>query len=247
VGLPDVVYLLRNGDQNEELRYSLRSLTNLPHRRVWLAGFQPSWTTNVERIPVRQRHGKWDNQQNNLLAACTHPDLSERFVLFNDDFFVVHPILAVPVLHRGPFSSIVDRYRTRGDEYGRRMRATVDLLGLDALAYDAIHVPMTFGKTELGGMLDDLPDGLLFRSVYGNRLAVGGVKHRDVKSRHRIGDGPFASTSDGAFKRRPAGKALRAMFPSPSPYEVPHAKKGQNPSAVKERTEPSGRRHGSVS
>ena len=34
----DLVYLVRPGEQNEELRWSLRSLVNLPHERVFEVG-----------------------------------------------------------------------------------------------------------------------------------------------------------------------------------------------------------------
>jgi hypothetical protein len=53
VTLPDVVYVVRPGNRNEELRYSLRSIAaHLPHRRVWLAGFCPSWVRNISFIPA---------------------------------------------------------------------------------------------------------------------------------------------------------------------------------------------------
>src|SRR5690606_39482205 len=38
----------------------------------------------------------------NVLAARTHPDISDPFLLFNDDFFVLQPIEEVPILHNGP-------------------------------------------------------------------------------------------------------------------------------------------------
>lgn len=218
---PDIVYLVRRGDANDELRYSLRSLTNLPHGQVWLAGHQPRWTRNVGRIPVRQSRGKWPNQEANIRAACLHPDVSDPFVMFNDDFFVIEPLDRVPVWHRGPIGERLDKYASRTDEYPARMRATADYLGVDALAYDAIHIPMTFHKQPLLDVLDTIPDGVLFRSVYGNRQQIGGTKHRDVKvARSRtVPAGPLVSTSDGSFRRLPVGRHIRNLFPDPGPYE----------------------------
>jgi hypothetical protein len=219
VNLPDVVYLVRDGDDNDELRWSLRSLVNLPHRTVWLAGYQPSWTAGVGRIRVRQSHSKWDNQERNLRAACDVAEVSDPFVLFNDDFFVIEPIPAVPVLHRGTVGEVIDRWRQRRDEYGRRFRKTAALVGSDALCYDAIHVPMTFRKEPLRRVLTE-SRGALFRTVYGNRLQVGGRVHHDVKVRgDRFCEGPFVSTSDATFARKQAGRRIRQMFPQPSPYE----------------------------
>ncbi|MFF3129757.1 hypothetical protein ACFVRD_48125 [Streptomyces sp. NPDC057908] len=52
---PDIVYVVRPWNQNEQLRYSLRTLANLPHRRVWIAGYCPTWVgPDVGRIPVAQ-------------------------------------------------------------------------------------------------------------------------------------------------------------------------------------------------
>ena len=218
---PDVVYLVRPGDLNDELRWSLRSLANLPHRRVWIAGFQPSWTCNVGRIKVPQTLGKWDNQQRTIRAVCDVAEVSERFVLFNDDFFVVEPLARLPVLHRGTLGAFSDRSAARGDEYGRRIRATLKYLGPDALSYDGLHVPMTFNRRRLAPIIDKSPPGVLFRSVYGNKAAVGGREHSDVKVSRNTSryPSPFVSTSDGAFKRRPVGEWIRGMFPEPSPYE----------------------------
>jgi len=221
MGLPDIVYLCgpRVGD---ELRYSLRSLVNLPHRRVWLAGHAPKWVRDVGSIPVVQKPAsKWRNQQANLLAAVNHPEVSERFVLFNDDFFVMEPVDDMPTLHRGPFAGLLGKYRQSRSEYSRRMVATANLLGEDALCYDVIHTPFPMVKWQAKVTLESMGDGLLFRSVYGNDWQVGGVEHEDVKvgSRTHVGGGPFVSTSDGSFRSGRVGRRIRATFTQRGAYE----------------------------
>lgn len=222
MGLPDIVYLVRPGDDNPELRFSLRSLTNLPHRQVWLAGYQPSWTAAVGRIKVRQGPRKWDNQASNLAAACAHPDVADRLILFNDDFFVLKPTSPAPMLHRGPIGGVLRRYRNRRSEYASRLRATADHVGQEAPAYDSIHVPMPLVKDKMASVLDDLGPALLFRTVYGNRWKVGGQLSQDVKiaKTNTVPTGRYASTSDTAFRCRPVGRHIRDMFPDPSPYEA---------------------------
>ena len=56
----DIVYLIKVDPENdsEELRYSLRSLKNIPHQKVILVGEKPEWVTNVEFIPVAQTKTK---------------------------------------------------------------------------------------------------------------------------------------------------------------------------------------------
>lgn len=39
----DIVYFVKESAKNEELRYSLRSLKNFPHGRVWFYGYCPSF------------------------------------------------------------------------------------------------------------------------------------------------------------------------------------------------------------
>ena len=219
--LPDIVYLVRDGDLNEELRFSLRSLQNLPHGDVWIAGYVPSWVTNVRRVNVRQTLGKWNNQTRNLAKALGCGGLSDPFVLFNDDFFVTQPVQTVEPLHRGPFSSILDQYVDRRDEYARRIVATAKRLGDDAFCYDVIHTPMTFRHEPLGAVLEECRSGLLFRSVYGNRATVGGTQIGDVRVRqeHDTFGRPFCSTSETLFAEHKVGKQIRNLFPIRSPYE----------------------------
>lgn len=218
--LPDVVYLVKRSERNEELRFSLRSLANLPHRRVWIAGHKPRWVTGVGHIPVREYGNKWMSTACNLRAAAKHPEVADDLVMFNDDFFIIEPIDQVPALHRGPIGAYLERRNDRTGDYTRRLLACEKLLGPDALLYDAIHTPMPMHKPTLRQVFNEISSRALFRTVYGNRADIGGVEHRDVKV---LGDGwtdgPFISTSDRAFAEREVGRRIRAMFPDPSPHE----------------------------
>ena len=93
---PDVVYLCRSGE-NEELRYSLRSLKNVPHGQVWIFGGAPSWISDrVNFVGVPQTDfnfrdawkTKFENTRRNLYTATQQPEVSEHFLLMNDDFYV---------------------------------------------------------------------------------------------------------------------------------------------------------------
>ena len=215
----DVVYLVKRSRSNEELRFSLRSLQHLPHGRVWIAGHAQSWLTNVGHIPVEQNPGqKWASQVRNLRAACEHPDVSDPFVMFNDDFFVMRPMARVPVLHGGPMAALT---KARNSEWSRRFRETAAFCGPDALTYDGIHVPMIFDKQQMLEVLDDIGTGLLFRSVYGNRHRIGGTftSNTKVSGEEQPSDRALLSTSDRSFKHYPVGKHIREAFDEPSPYE----------------------------
>jgi hypothetical protein len=233
----DIVYVVRHAEDNEELRYSLRSLANLPHDRVWIAGYKPTWVSGVGEIPTVQSGSKWENSTGNLLAACLHPDVSERFVLFNDDFFVMHPIDAVPVLHRGPVSEVAAAYARNGEShYLTGMLETAALLRRlghpDPLSYE-LHVPMTLDKARCAEVLG-IPGQMGMRlrvlhkrTLYGNVEAVGGAETHDVKVPYPASEWSpewtFLSTHESTFTAGTVGGYIRSRFPDPSPYECEEA------------------------
>ena len=63
MSIMDLVYIVKNSEVNEDLRYSLRSVAKfVPHDKIWIVGYKPSWVQNVEYLPVPQNLGsKWKN------------------------------------------------------------------------------------------------------------------------------------------------------------------------------------------
>lgn len=230
MSLPDIVVPVRQGLVNEQLRYALRSwAANLPHRRVWVVGYRPPWLTGVEHIPTRQTGTKYRNTTLAVRTACEHPDVSDPFLLCNDDFFVMLPVPEMPVLHRGPVRDVERHYVTRGSgKYLRGMRETRDLLVRlgypDPLSYE-LHVPLPVDKA---GMLHALDVGRHLdvvhkRTLYSNLAGLGGTRIRDVKVITRTGgfsrNSTFLSTMPDSFARGLVGAFIRGRFPRRSPYE----------------------------
>ncbi|TDC29492.1 hypothetical protein E1211_25885 [Micromonospora sp. 15K316] len=231
--LPDIVVPVRVGAVNEQLRYALRSwAAHLPHRHVWVVGYQPPWLTGVRHLSTQQAgHTKYRNTTTAVRAVCEHPEVSDPFLLCNDDFFVMQPVERMPVLHRGPVAEVERYYATRGSgKYLRGMRETRDLLAelghSDPLSYE-LHVPLPVDKA---GMLRALDAGrhldvIHKRTMYGNLAALGGTRAADVKVLGRSGAfdraSPFLSTMVDSFARGAVGAFIRGRFPGPSPYEQP--------------------------
>lgn len=230
VSAPDIVYINKPGDENPELRYSLRSLANLPHGTVWISGYIPSWVTGVREIHVHRVTGwsKYRAATTNLRAAVTHRGVSERFYLFNDDFYILTEIDEVPMLNRGPVDEVIDSYARRqvlGD-YVAGMAQSRDLLyslGVpEPLSYE-LHIPMPLDKRLMIEVLD-LCRGLAcphWRTVYGNLHCKSSPTMQDVKSIRS--DDPligttYASTNTLSTKGV-AGRALRHRFPNRCSYE----------------------------
>ncbi|MFJ1695657.1 hypothetical protein ACIOHC_10980 [Streptomyces sp. NPDC088252] len=227
----DIVVPVREGAANTQLRYALRSwAANLPHRRVWLIGYRPAWVADVEHLPTRQSGTKYQNTTVAMRAACEHPDVTDRFLLCNDDFFVMQAQESMPVLHRGPVREVERYYETRNSgKYLRGMqetRALLESLGhSDPLSYE-LHVPLLVDKA---GMLDALDAGQRLdvvhkRTLYGNLAGLGGDRIDDVKVLTRSprfpAESPYLSTMPDSFAHGRVGWFIRGQFHEPCRYEA---------------------------
>lgn len=233
----DIVYLLKESYENDELTYSLRSLKNLPHDKVFFVGGMPH-NINPEKvfhIPVQQDENKYKNTANSLLTACMCSKVSDDFILMNDDFFIMSPVRDVKKelnLHRGLLDDMIIFYSTSfpfKDEYLSGLRQTRELLRRvhihGPLNYE-LHTPMVINKV---GMIEIFKlAGLnsveypLFRSLYGNLRLKDSQYTNDVKMDALHLDLPenptFLSTSDNYFKTIKV--FMNAIFPDKSEYEL---------------------------
>ena len=232
----DIVYLYKRTN-SDELRYSMRSLENVPHRHVFVVGDAPNFPHRNLTV-IRNHHQGATGQDittNHLRRVAAFPDIADRFYLFNDDFFVLDPIEdEIPLLHRGPTAMFHQRYDhaglpTAGDYLNTEQATGASLAEKYAvptpLSY-ALHVPMPMNKSALGAILETMPAGLRPRTYYGN-LDVDahhdGGYYPDCKIRRTdvglTGLLSFVSTYDKSFRHGLIGKELRAYFNFRSPYE----------------------------
>lgn len=223
----DYVYVCRNG-KNEELRYSIRSLEkHLPDVNVWVVGGKPDWYTG-KFIPVDiSSSDKFVNVKNQYRAITNAPEISENFVLMNDDFFVMEPVEEIRVFHGGLMKDKYESHRRQAGpgKYTEQLADTynnlINLGYVDPLNYE-LHVPMPMTKDGLASVID-YPG--MVRSAYGNKYAIGGDYMDDVKVVSRgwsitSANGLFLSTLDTTFQQV-SNNLLRDMFPDPSSCEHP--------------------------
>jgi hypothetical protein len=234
----DVVYICREGD-NEELRYSIRSvMENLPHKNIWVVGGKPSWYSG-NHIPVRQNGRKYDNARKNMKAIAASSEISEDFILMNDDFFVVGPVNELFHYHGGLLSERIDFLKNKYgvSAYSQMLTKTAKYLAhrgkRQPLDY-ALHVPFMMNKNNMSSIIDD---EVSWRIAYGNLFVTDGVavevydgQSKDVKIYIRHGaldkDGisknsltdTFLSSEDRSFDY--LLRDLRVKFPDPSPFEA---------------------------
>lgn len=230
----DLVYPVRQGNVNEELRYSLRAAhLNLPHRNVYLIGAPPGWIQECGVMPHRQGSNSRTNTTTSMRMACKDESISDPFVWMNDDIFTMNPLLVVPILNRGPIDSVIAELAPKKDQYAQGMVATKRLLidggfiEKNVLSYE-LHMPLIVHKTSMLYALkvhDDSKQGNLHkRTLYGNIFDLGGETVPDNKIVNKLTpwdpDCTFISTSDTSFKDHPVGAWIRARFPEASPYEI---------------------------
>lgn len=230
--MPDIVYPVRPGEVNEELRFSLRSLRNLPDvGTVWIIGDMPKWVRGVKMIdggnPTKNPHA---NVYRNVLLAMQHDGLPEDVVIFNDDFFVTEPVDSLPVGYRSTLAEHLNlpMLRTSTKSWWKESlvmtQACLHAQEIDdPLSYE-LHIPFPVKRSLMRATLEQFqrvtPDNPpQWRSLYGNL-------HPDP-SAQRLKDGkqfrpgvlqyPFMSTTDLSWRHYRA--AMLKLFPDPSPYE----------------------------
>lgn len=230
----DIVYIVREGEENEELRHSLRSVAlNVPHRRIVIAGYTPSWVRGVYSIPTVQDGPKYANAEKNWRAVMDDKTVSDDYVVMNDDFYVMRPINELPVLHRGDLDAVIGYYAKYPGPYISNMRRTRDLLTrLDITEQKsyALHVPMAMNKLKrriLQHVIDEAgyePHQVQMRTLYGNFWQIGGEEIPDVKTSSRDGapkaNELFLSSNDSSFNDGRMGHYIREQFNEKCKYEV---------------------------
>jgi hypothetical protein len=180
----DFVYICKDGN-NEELRYSIRSVVeSFPDSKIWVVGGKPTWYTG-NYIEVNQNLSKYRNAIENLKAVCNSEDISDRFVLMNDDFYIIKNIDSIKDYHGGPLLEKINLYQklNSNSNYTRKLAATykkIKSLGIENPLDYELHVPMVMEKEKLKQTLQNNYQ-FLWRSIYGNIFNVGGEQMEDVK------------------------------------------------------------------
>ena len=180
----DFVYICKDGI-NEELRYSIRSVVeSFPDSNIWVVGGKPPWYIG-NYINVKQVLTKYRNAIQNLNTICNSNEISEEFVLMNDDFYIIKNISSIKTYHGGLLLDKINLYQklNSNSNYTRKLSATykkIKSLGIESPLDYELHVPMVMEKKKLKQILEN-NDQFLWRSIYGNVFNIGGEQMEDVK------------------------------------------------------------------
>lgn len=248
----DLVYFVKQSEINEDLRYSLRSVDKfVPVDKVWIVGYKPSWVTNVGYIPVPQTGTKQQNQTSNLIALCNCDEISEDFVLMNDDFFAIKQIenLEESVeICLGLLDKSVIKHERGKNNWHKAFKQVYELLesiGVEKPYYDfESHTPLKMNRKKMLDVLEipqvkefiksskTLHRRTLYRNIYhlNCRILPTDVKILATKDNtlDKIKVCDWLSVYDnqvGNYKFRDLNNLLHNLFPTPCQYEIPIPKK----------------------
>lgn len=222
VSMYDVCYVVKDTPDNEELRYSLRSLQNLPNvRNVWIYGGKPDFLVDkYHKKSIEQTGSKWENSGKIFWEIINDEDVSEDFYLMMDDVFIMQPIQEFVNYSRTSMatqrhSTYYDAKRNAMDWLKNHHKPTRD--------FDS-HRPFLYNRQKVKELFPLYPYQTNFRSVYGNWYNVPTETHRDCKvfsvGRYSSPSDDYClSTTDRSFRKGQIGQMIRACFPTPSIYE----------------------------
>ena len=234
----DIVYLCKNSGR-DEIIYSLRSLENIPHNKVFIVGDCHKYINKekVIYIPAENNGSKYHNTTANLKLACHDERLSDDFILMNDDFFILKRIENPREelnLHKGTIAKVYERLSAKyplGSGYLHGMKETETLLknlGVEQpLCYD-LHIPFVLNKQKFlqifekyGEEISNIPC-FHKRSFYGNLYYknskfMDDIKTDGVKNLFPEKDQKFISSSDFSFDTMKL--FLKDIFNKKSVYE----------------------------
>lgn len=227
----DIVYFVKDSDENEELRYSLRSVEkNLKNvGEVWTIGGTPEGIKPDRHIDFDQNEDKHNNVANMRRAFLESSESPDEFILFNDDFFVMKGVSRVKDYCGGTLErrvkALAHKFGTI-TKYARRLERTASELkhrDLDTLCYE-LHIPMVINREKALVVADSFNDQLAFRSLYGNRWFIGGEIRADVKVTDEKEEpdtkSDYLSTMDKTFANGKVGEYIREKFPDKCRWET---------------------------
>lgn len=234
----DILYPIKKTESfNEELRYSFRSLQNISHNKVIIVGDLPSWVNQetVYYIPTEKLPNRYETTTNNIKCACQNKELSEDFILMNDDFFIMKPIKEKDLLlNRGLMKDVVHYYHkvrhclTNYDRNVEKAMKELKDMGFENPISFELHTPIILNKEKFLSIVGKITTESLHtckRSVYGNYFIADSKTIEDVKilSHFNISTFDFdnkslLSASEGSWPK--IRNIIAQKFPKKCIYEL---------------------------
>lgn len=222
----DIVYILRPWYDNcLELRFSLRSLANIKHDKVFIVGYKPEWCENVIHIPAEDPYSvKSLNALHKITIACEDKRISDDFILMNDDFYICKPTEIKYYNQWTIEEHLQDKInRLWNSKYIQNIRKTLNIFP-EWLDF-SLHIPIIYNKEKFLKLWDkyDKNEWYLLRNLYCNEYWVKSEYRQDYKIRNLKelvkDDQTFISNDDALIVNEEFREYLYNKFPNVSKYE----------------------------
>ena len=226
-----VVYIVRPGEGNPELKYSLRGIQkNLPHKDVWVVGYSPTWLANVNKINVAQSGTVFENSLTNIFTACETKGITSNFVLMHDDFHIVEPVDRIYLNHLGVYAPVEGKPINKYAEMHHNTLELMERMGVENPLNFELHMPFLVNKKKFLSLRQivsyDIKELAKYDkiSMYGNLTQPPAIGQQvsDVKHRNKMDSmpqGSFISTYDNTFAVTSSGQRIMKMFNEKGIYE----------------------------
>ncbi|MES2590882.1 MAG: hypothetical protein V4608_03270 [Bacteroidota bacterium] len=237
----DIVIPLGSGSawNNNELRYCLRGIEKhlINYRNVFIVGECPDWIQNVTHVKFTEGYHPSKNIMLKILSACKRNNLSNDFLFFNDDFFLIKDIDAptYPYYHKGNLDRAI--LRNSGNWYQDYVIETIRELRkkeCSTLNFDG-HCPIVYNKTAFIDTMAqyDFNQKLTVKSIYCNTNKITGEFMEDCKLSGWKSEGQIKVLTDGRHifstgdyclqdipqRKSPVKTFIEKNYPNKSKYE----------------------------
>ena len=185
----DVVYFVSAFPRND-LLFSIRSVAkNLEYNRLWIYGGKKMNIQPDGYVRIMNQIGatKWDKVRSMYKEVCLNDNITEDFIMFHDDFFIMKPMKNIEPEYRGTFESHIKTVEAKfGDKINnytsllRHASKTLKNANKSQLSYE-LHKPFVFNRKKLLKILELYPNEHCIRSIYANYYKIGGKQTYDIK------------------------------------------------------------------
>lgn len=221
----DLVYLFKEDSNPEELKYSIRSVEkNLKFDKLFIIGKKPE-ILNEKAIEIYIPDTSKDKYQNvvkKILEILEIDEISDDFILMNDDFFVLKRYETFPYYYN---KELKDWIGTKTSLVRQKLLKDVFKEFPDGKYYD-VHCPIVYNKGKLIDLIYKyrLESFGLLRTYYGNEYELEAIETQDYKITNtkqikEYEDKPFISTNDVIGVCSSFKAFINSKFPYPSKYE----------------------------
>lgn len=215
-----------------ELRYTLRGIEKFfpDLENIFIIGDCPAFIKNVFHIPSSDSPERFHKQRNifyTLMAACEDKRVSDSFIWFSDDEFLLK-LYQVNYNYCATLEESIAKF-TIHQSYRNTLINTFNTLG--GTGFDYGHGGMVFEKEKLVRSVGSLPWkiawGYAIKSIYCGMNDITGAQYPDLKIKialpfksigAMIKDRPYFSIDDRALNDD-MKLILNSLYPTKSQYE----------------------------